>query len=771
MTLDLRPAAVSPRAVLASEALPAVRRVAMIGNYPPRRCGIATFTSDVRAALTAAREDLICDVTAMRDAGDANAYPAEVTFTVRQEVRADYLEAARRIEASGAEVICLQHEFGIFGGDAGEHVLTLLDHTSLPVVSVLHTILSEPNDDQRRVFERLIARSDRLIVMAERGRDMLREVWSVPAEKITLVPHGAPDEPLVETAPHKAALGLDGRELLFTFGLLSPGKGIETAIRALPAIVAARPQALYLVLGATHPNLVAREGERYRDSLKALAAELGVGEHVQFVEEYTDTPRLLEYLRAADIYVTPYLNAAQSTSGTLSYAAALGKPVVSTPYWHAQELLADGQGVLTPFGDSAAMAAAVIGLLSSPARLQAMRERIHAATRDTVWSALAESYLTAFADVRIGRVVDFRRRRPFAPTQRPEPSLAGVRRMTDACGMLQHSIWSLPDRNHGYCVDDNARALILMHRMPGAPDAERRALASTYAAFLHHAWNDAEGSFRNFMNYGREWLEARGSEDSNARSFWAVAVTATEAHAPEQRRWAQAFLPRLLPSVARQRSPRAEAFATLGLAAMVRSGFATPEMKALLRELAERLATRLDARADEGEPWFESYLSYDNARLPEALIRAGGALADRRLTLLGLDALLWLCRKQTAPSGCFRPVPTEDFGKGLESGGLFDQQPLEAWATVEACGAALEAGGDPEVFAREAERAYDWYFGRNDLGVSLTDGGEGECFDGLTWAGANENQGAESVLAFQLATCAAAGLTLASKPRRSVGDR
>ena len=751
-------------------ALPDVRHVATIGNYPPRRCGIATYTHDVRAALMAARDDFTCDVTAMRDTGDVNSYPPEVTFTVRHDVRADYLEAGRRIEASGAEVILLQHEFGIFGGAAGEHVLTLLDHSSLPVVSVLHTVLSQPDPDQRRVFERLIARSDRLIVMAERGRDMLRDVWGVGDDKIVVIPHGAPDELLTDTAAHKAELGFADRELLFTFGLLSPGKGIETAIRAMPAIVAARPQALYLVLGATHPHLIAREGERYRDRLKALAAELGVGEHVAFVDEYTDTPRLLEHLRAADLYVTPYLNEAQSTSGTLAYAAALGKPVVSTPYWHAQELLADGRGVLTPFGDSAALAAAAIGLLSSPAKLLAMRERIYAATRGTVWSALAENTLAALSAVRSGRVVEFRRRRAARPTPQPAPSIAGVRRMTDACGMLQHSLWSLPDRNHGYCVDDNARALILMHRLPGAPDVERRALTSTYAAFLHHAWNADEGSFRNFMSYERTWLESRGSEDSNARSFWSVCSTAVEAHAPEHRRWAHAFLPKLLPAMERLSSPRAEAFVVLGLSQVVGSGFATPVMRDLLRRKVERLASLLDARAAADQPWFEAYLSYDNARLPEALIRAGAVLGDMRLKLLGFEALLWLCRKQTAPSGCFRPVPTEDFGRGLDAGGLFDQQPLEAWATVDACQAALEADGDP-VFREEADRAFAWYFGRNDLGVSLAEAGDGECFDGLTWAGANQNQGAESVLAFQLASCALTGLTRSDRPRVSVADR
>ena len=767
MPADGNLAATFPRAL---GAVGEVRHVATIGNYPPRRCGIATYTADVRSALMEARPGLQCDVIAMRDPTDAAVYPAEVTFTVRQDVRSDYLEAARRIEASGAEVILLQHEFGIFGGSAGEHVLTLLDHLTLPVVMVAHTILTQPDPDQRRVFERLLARAERVIVMAERGRRMLLDTWGLDPDKVELVPHGAPDEPLVDTAPHKAALGYAGKELLFTFGLLSPGKGIEVAVRALPAIVAARPNAHYLVLGATHPHLVAREGEAYRDGLKALAAELGVAEHIEFLDSYTDTPRLLEYLRAADVYVTPYLNEAQITSGTLSYAAALGKPVVSTPYWHAQELLADGAGVLTPFGDPAAMAAAVIGLLASPTRLDAMRRRIHAVTRDTVWSALGARYLDTFQAVRGGRVVALRDRLNAIRWPRPEPSLAGVRRMTDACGMLQHSLWGLPDRRHGYCVDDNARALILMHRLPGAPDDTRRALATTYASFVAHAWSEEAQAFRNFMSYERTWLETRGSEDSNARSFWSVAVTAAEAVQPDHRRWAQALLPCLLPAMAGLNSPRADAFVVLGLAAVVGAGLATGEMRALMLEKAERLSALLDARTSVGEPWFEPYLSYDNARLPEALIRAGGLLADDGMVRQGLDSLMWLCRKQTAPSGCFRPVPTEDFGREPDAGGLFDQQPLEAWATIDACQAALQAGGDA-AFRAEADRAYDWYFGRNDLGASLADAGEGECFDGLTWAGANQNQGAESVLAFQLATCTLTTLTHVDRSRRTVGDR
>ena len=743
-----------------------VKSVVLIGDYPPRRCGIATFTADVREALASARPDLRCEVAALNDHDETYAYPPEVAYEIREDELDDYRDAAARINAAAPDVVCVQHEFGIFGGPAGEHLMTLLDALDAPVVSTLHTILERPNADQRRVFERLIARSSRVIVMAERGRDMLRRTWGVPEEKIVLVPHGAPDTPLLPTDEFKAELGFSGHDLLFTFGLLSPNKGLETAIRAMPAIVAARPNALYVVLGATHPHLLAHEGERYRDSLKALAKELGVGEHVRFVDSYTDTPRLLRYLHAADVYLTPYLNVEQITSGTLSYAAALGKPIVSTPYWHAEELLADGRGVLVPFADAPAIAEAVTSLLSSPERLRAVREHVYRDTRSTVWSRLAERYLEAFS---AAVAMDARSRRPAA-AQRSAPSLAGVRRMSDSCGMLQHSLFSLPDRRHGYCVDDNARALILMHRWPGAPDDERRALTSIYASFVQHAWNPDAGRFRNFMSYERAWLEPAGSEDSTGRAFWSVAVTAAEAPGADHRLWAQSLLGEVLPHMVRLSSPRTDAFVVLGLAALVQAGRAGSEQREVLADKAAGLAARLRSMRANGHAWFETYLSYDNARLPEALIRGGHALGDRAMVDLGLSALEWLCAEQTSPAGLFRPVPTVDFGRSDGSGGLFDQQPLEAVATVEACQAALEAGGGPR-WAAEAERAYAWFYGANDLGASLADAGEGECYDGLTWAGANRNQGAESVLALQMAACSFRALTKAGLARlKTAGD-
>lgn len=745
-----------------------VSRVILIGSFPPRRCGIATFTSDVHAALKTAAPDLDCGVVAMTDEGGAYDYGPDVMFAVRQNNAADYLEAARKINDAAPDAVCVQHEFGLFGGPAGEHLMLMLDAIRAPVTTTLHTVLTDPNADQRRVFERLIKRSARIVVMAEKGRQILEDVWNVPAAKIMVTPHGAPDRPLVDTADAKARLGLDGHEVMLTFGLLSPGKGLESMIRALPEIIKARSTALYVILGATHPHLVAREGEAYREGLFTLARELGVGDHVRFHNQYVDTPLLLDWLSAADLYVTPYLNEAQITSGTLSYAVALGKAVISTPYWHAQELLADGRGVLTPFDDTAAMATAVIDLLGDPDRLNALRRRAWEAGRETLWSRLADRYLGAFTAVRDAprptRAASAEPR-SFAPEALPRPALGGVRRMTDGVGILQHSVYSIPDRNHGYCVDDNARALLLMHRLRavGLRTPETDALAETYSAFVHHAWNDSAGRFRNFMAYDRTWLEDVGSDDSVARAWWSVAVTASEAGSPALRQWARELAVRITPHLDSFTALRTYAFLVLGLASLVRAEPALAHERALLARLANGLAGVLAGNETDDWRWFEDGLTYDNARLPEALLRAGQVLDDDALIQAGLNALHWLCGKQTGVGGVFRAVGTGNFGKAFTVEAPFDQQPLEAAATVDACAAAYAATGD-KGWLSEARRAYDWFLGRNDLGIPLGDPLTGDCYDGLTPTAPNYNRGAESVLSFQLATCAMHALEAIARP-------
>jgi glycosyltransferase involved in cell wall biosynthesis len=733
-----------------------VKRIALIGNYPPRLCGIATFTADVYQALTGAFPELAVDVYAMNDPGSDHNYPATVVCSIGQDDVADYQAAAHRINQSGADIILVQHEYGIFGGAAGAHLLRLLDRVDAPVVVTLHTVLENPNAEQRAVLEALARRAGRLIVMAEKGREILERVHDIGRERIAVVPHGVPDRPLVSPDSMKARFGWEGRRVLLTFGLLSPGKGIETMIRAMPAIANEHPDTLYVVLGATHPHLVAREGEAYRESLKALAEELGVGEHVALVDGFLELNQLLDRLAAADIYVTPYLNEAQITSGTLSYAIALGKPAVSTPYWHASELLAGGVGMLVDFGDSAGFATSINRLLGDEALVEQMRKRAWMIGRSMTWERLAHAYLAICGDVLARRPVRLvrgaREERELAPQ-----SLDAVERMSDGTGMLQHSIFAVPDRDHGYCLDDNCRALMLMHRIEGPLTARADVLANVYASFVQYAWNGDKGRFRNFMGFDRSWLEAAGSEDSYGRALWSIGLTAAEARSAHLRRWAQHLFDQVAPHVRTLGSPRTWAFALLGADAMLDAHPGHPVARRLLVEFGARLHEQLVSARQPGWTWFESVLGYDNARLPEAVIRAGRRLGDDVMIADGLAAMDWLDLIQRNDFGQFRAVGTDSFGRAHQKPLPFDQQPLEAWATIEAAATALDISGDTR-WIDSAWRAWRWYLGANDLGLPIGSPADGGCFDGLMSDRANLNQGAESILAFQFAGIAMARL-------------
>jgi len=731
---------------------PDVRKVALIGNNPPRLCGIATFTHDVRNGLLDAFPELAIDVYAMNDRRTRYAYPGEVVCSIDQEDLASYARAAHRINASGADVVCVQHEYGIFGGAAGAHLLKLLDRVTAPVVVTLHTVLEQPNPEQRAVIEALARRASTLIVMAEKGRRILQEVHGIAEDRIALVPHGAPDRAMGDGEAMKRRFRCDGRRVLLTFGLLSPNKGIETMIRAMPTIAARHPDALYVVLGATHPHLVAHEGEAYRERLMALADELGVSKHVRFIDGFVEQSRLLDFIAAADIYVTPYLNEQQITSGTLSYAVAMGKAVVSTPYWHAAELLAGGVGMLVPFGDSSAFAARIIELLDRPEALDEMSRRAWSVGRSMTWPAIARAYVAIFEEA-----VRSQPARLFPGVDRNTdpvpPRLGAVERLSDGVGIIQHSIFSVPDRAHGYCVDDNCRALMLMHRIDGPDSVRADELAAIYAAFVQHAWNGERGRFRNFMAFDRSWLEEEGSEDSFGRTLWSLGDTAARARSHELRRWASHLFDQVAPHVRSLRSPRTWAFAMIAADAMLDAHPGHELSLALLRDLGARLQARLGEARLPGWEWFEAVLAYDNARLCEALLRAGRRLDDPAMRAEGLATLAWLDAQQSNDDGQFRAIGTDSFGREYMPPLPFDQQPVEAWATIDAARIAHELTGELR-WEEMARKAYAWYLGANDVGLPLGSVVDGGCFDGLMSDRVNLNQGAESVLAFQFACCA-----------------
>ncbi|MDZ4775763.1 MAG: glycosyltransferase family 4 protein [Alphaproteobacteria bacterium] len=748
--------AVQPRIVIGPKATK--RHVALIGNFPPRRCGIATFTEDLYRALLDFGRVGSCDIYAMIEPGASYAFPGSVKMAIQQQNLESYLEAARRINASGADTVSLQHEYGIFGGAAGEHIISLLAALRVPVVTTLHTVLERPDPAQRRVMEKIIAHSAQLVVMAQKGHDILRRVYGAPPSKIVVTPHGAPDVPREPSERYKKQFGWAGRRTILTFGLLSPNKGIEHMLAAMPSIAAAHPDALYVVLGATHPHLKAHEGERYRESLIAQVEALGISDNVLFLDAFVDNQKLFDYLRATDVYVTPYLHEAQITSGTLAYAVALGRAIVSTPYWHASEVLADERGILCPFADAPSLARAVDLLLADDAVREGYASRAYALGRGTTWQSVSRRYAKTFRESDHKRVEPVTSRAHIlAPARLPAINLAGVEGLTDGRGIMQHTVFGVADRAHGYCLDDAARALILANDVRALSGGEANPalirLARDYAAFVQHAWNGGDGCFRNFMSFEGRWLEERGSGDSFGRAVWAVGSTVQRGATPLLRQWAANLAGQIAPHVQHLEAPRSRALASLGLAGLVQ-GQAAPEVAGqTLHLFATDLAGRLDRTRTPDWVWFEDHLSYDNARLPEALIRASTTFGDGAMLDAGLQALAWLCNIQTAEEGWFRPVGSTGFGARYAQPSRFDQQPLEAAATIDACQAAYEATNDARWIS-EARKAYAWYLGANDLGLPVAVPEEGICFDGLTPYDVNRNQGAESVLAFQSSTCA-----------------
>ncbi|MBP1626103.1 MAG: glycosyl transferase family 1 [Holophagaceae bacterium] len=733
-------------------------RIAFLGGYLPRLCGIATFTHDLCEAVALAAPNALCFTGAVNDRMEGYDYPPRVRFELDQRNLDSYRRGADFLNFSNAQVLSVQHEFGIYGGPAGSHLLALLREVRMPVVTTLHTVLQDPDPAQRKVMEELVRCSDRLVVMAHKGLEILQETYGVPSSKVDIIPHGIHDLPFIDSSYYKPQFGVEGRSVLLTFGLLGPGKGIENVIEALPGIVKRHPNVVYIVLGATHPHLVAREGESYRLGLERLAEDCGVKEHVIFYNQFVSLEDLKEFIGATDIYLTPYLNEAQITSGTLAYVFGAGKAVVSTPYWHAQELLADGRGILVPFRNPQAIAEGVCAYLDDPTRLLETRKRAYAMGREMIWPAIAKRYLQSFAHAGADRRA--LPRKAFAewtlasrPYDLPPLRLDHIARMSDDTGIFQHASFNVPNYEEGYCTDDNARAFILcnlMDELGGRPPSEPlERLATNYLAFLSAALNRRTGRFRNFMNHSRQWLEEAGSEDSHARALWAVGTGAGRSRNEGHRKLSALLFEGGLPIVESFTSPRAWAFTLLGIHEYLHSFPGKAEAVACRTELVARLIGLWKGCADERWPWFEPRATYENARFCQALLLSAQSMTHPEAMEIGLKSLEWLCSVQKTREGHFRPIGSNGFYERGGNHADFDQQPVEAQAMIAACLEAFRATQD-EVWSREAKRAFEWFLGRNDLGLPLYDSSTGGCADGLHPDRVNENQGAESTLAFHL---------------------
>jgi glycosyltransferase involved in cell wall biosynthesis len=735
-----------------------IKTFAVLGNHLPRQCGIATFTTHLADALEGELADASGFVLAMNDTGRRHAYPSRVRFEITEADMVSYRRAADFLNVNHVDVLSVQHEYGIFGGKAGAHLLGLLQQLRMPIVTTLHTVLSEPNPAQRLVIDALARLSSRLVVMSTSGVELLQRVHGVSRDQIDLIPHGIPHVPVDPGS--KARLGVDGKTVILTFGLLSPDKGIEYVVGALPRILAAHPEVVYIVLGATHPHVIERNGESYRIMLEAQAQQLGVSGNMIFHNRFVSQDELTEFLSAADIYITPYLQPEQITSGTLAYAVGAGKAVISTPYIYARELLSEGRGVLVPWRDADAIATEVCALLDDDERRSAMCAQAEAHGVAMSWPAVARRYAESFS-----RALDQDRHRSRTafraqtlasrPAALPDVSLKHVRAMTDDTGMLQHAVFSIPRYGDGYCLDDNARALLLMTLLDDAgtdDPAIVRSLASRYLAFVNHAFERSSGRFRNFLSYARQWLEPCGSEDSHGRALWALGAVVGRADDPGRQSLAGDLFHAAMPAVTTFRSPRAWAYGLLGIEEYLRAFQGDSAVAALRTELADRLLGLFERTSGPDWPWFEDSVTYSNARLSQALIVSGSRTHRADMTATGLRSLEWLIGLQSSPDGHFAAIGSNGFYERGASPATFDQQPVEACATVSACLEAWRATGEARWEA-QSRRAFDWFLGQNHLHQWLYDASTGGCRDALHSDRMNQNQGAEATLSFLLALC------------------
>jgi len=730
-----------------------------VGNYLPRHCGIATFTTDLCDAIQAEYGATELLALPVNDTAEGYSYPARVRFELSEDNLASYQEAADFLNFSNIDLVCLQHEYGIFGGRAGGNILELLRRLEMPVATTLHTVLRDPNPDQRAVMQEIAALSDRMIVMSRHSAEILQEVFHVPIDKIDQIPHGIPDLPFTDPNFYKDEFGTEGKDVLLTFGLLSPNKGIENVIRALPKILSRHTNVIYMISGATHPHVLRRDGDKYRHYLQNLAKELGVEANVIFRNRFVSPQEMVELIGAADIYITPYKHKAQVVSGTLAYALSAGKAIISTPYLHAIELLDDERGVLVPFDDPEAIAEKTIELLENDTTRHAMRKRAYLYARDMVWSRVAQKYMKSFE-----RIYNERLRNPRATfsaqnTEKTLDRLPAIKldhlyRMTDDTGIVEHAVFVVPNYPEGYTTDDNARALIVAIYLEGfgasAPTGSTD-LASRYLAFLWLAFDPTTKRFRNCLSYERQWQECEASEDSHGRALWGLGTVLGRSKNVGWRGAAGRMFELAVPAAIEFKSPRACAFALLGLQEYLGSFPGDRAALSASDALANRLLNSYRSNRSDDWNWFENVLAYSNARLPQALIRAGMRAANEEMVSAGLEALDWLVTIQHCDvKGHFVPIGSQGFHSKNTEKARFDQQPVEAGAVVSACLQAYRATGKGR-YRKEAWSAFNWFLGDNDLQIALYDSATGGCRDGLHPDRANENQGAESTLSFLMA--------------------
>jgi len=734
-----------------------IKKIAFIGNYLPRRCGIATFTTDICETFAALHPSVQVLAIPVTDIEEGYNYPDRVRFEIKEQDIDSYKAAADFLNLNNIDVVCLQHEFGIFGGDAGSYILTLLRQLKMPIVTTLHTILQNPSSRQRRVKNELLGLSDYVVVMTQKAVDILQSEYTVDNSKILLIPHGIPDIPFIDPSFYKEQYGVEGKTVLLTFGLLAPHKGIEVVLRALPEIIKDHPNAVYIVVGATHPNLLRHEGEAYRLLLQRLCDELKISRNVIFHNRFVSPEELKELLVIADIYITPYLQEAQITSGTLAYSFGVGNAVISTPYWHAAELLGDGKGILVSFNNPEETGQAIKKLIMNENERNSMRKNAYILGREMTWNNVVSKYASVFKDAKMKSPIVTQKKITMHSLEQQFPELPDIKldhlmRMTDSIGIFQHATFNVPNFSEGYCTDDNARALILTVLLEGLGTINPikiSDLASRYLGFVMYAWDPSILRFRNFLTFQRNWKEGVPSEDCHGRALWALGSCIGQFKNEGFSQMSVELFEKALASSVSFTSPRAWAFILLGIHEYLQRFPGDRLVRSYLQTLAARLHDLYKAHGNAQWLWFESSLAYCNAKLPHALLASGHDLNNEEILKAGLEALKWLVNVQTSARGHFEPVGTDGTYTRGDVKPLFDQQPIEAHATISACLEAYRITKD-KMWRDEASKVFQWFLGSNDLGISLYDPVTGGCCDGLHVNRVNRNQGAESTLSFFL---------------------
>ena len=751
-------------------------KVLFIGTYVPKECGIATFTSDLLHSVSGEDNGIHCEVIALNDPSETYNYPEEVVFQIERDKLEDYYLAADYINQSDADIVCLQHEFGIFWGNAGDYIFATLSGINKPVITTMHTVIREPEPDYRASTEKLIRYSEKLVVMSQTAVDMLKDVYKAPEDKIEIIFHGMPDYPFNNSEGYKKILSLDGSPIILTFGLLNQNKGIENILEALPDLVNQYPDLVYLILGATHPVVKKKHGETYRQCLQNKVSELGLENNVVFHDKFVEKEELCNYILASDIYASPYLSREQIVSGALTYALGMGKAVVSTPYWYAQEMLSENRGLLVDFGDTAGFKESLLYLIENPEECNNMRKKAYDFGRQMTWKNVGKEYSTVFSKAlkNYNTYPKIQNRFNFLPNQLPEVKLDYLKLLTDDVGIIQHTNLGVPARHYGYSTDDVGRALVALTQLIDSQKKaeELRKLITTYMSFLEHAQTDT-GHFHNFMSYKREFLDEKGSEDTLGRAVYGLGhVVSCPYISKNIRTLAYTLISRSEPEMEKLSYPRAKAYTMCGLYEMLREGVDADEFESVFNfrrdavksidflvdketfesiftSHADALVNLYEANHKEDWEWFEPAVTYSNAKLSESLLLAYNYTKDRTYRKIGLATLDFLTEIQWK-GDFFDIVGNHGWYSYSGEKPIFDQQPIEAGYLTKAYVSAYEIVRDRK-YLELAKYSFEYFLGRNRLKTAMYDYSTGAVCDGLNTDGMNCNQGAESVICFLMA--------------------